>query len=210
MFDLLFGLHHLKTDARGERPWTVVRPGPWCVRGFTRISLLLPWQAQPLRLGIGYHTGDEARISCEYELPQRFVQRWPTPSGGARGWRLSCWDPVTKIEEDLARRKLSLRVLADHPGASVLILGRDTGRALTALRRIAQVLRTLGYFGVLLRDVPHSEFLKHSLEEKLLALASVCDFAIVEDSGAGGPYRRDQSVDARQKGRRYIAWLRKI
>ena len=81
---------------------------------------------------------------------------------------------------------MTLKVLQQFQDGIVLLLGRDTDEGLQLLRRIQTILDQLGYFGLLLKDMSEAEFVRQSVEEKLLTLASLSMFVLLEDSEPGG------------------------
>lgn len=165
--------------------------GPFVYNGprihpFGRLSLCLPWEGLRLQLGLSYHNGDEAPVSWDYELPAEFIAAWDAPTKLDGLWPLLSWDGAAEVRRAVKRGGLSLALLQQHSACAILVLGRDTGTGLRTLRKIQASLHRLGYYGVLLKDIPDTEFSYQTIEEKLLTVASHCAFVIVEDSIVSG------------------------
>lgn len=66
----------------------------------------------------------------------------------------------------------------------VLVLGDYSGAGLRRLERIREILTSLGYSALLLKDVPDD--FRYSLVQKVVAIGSVARFVVVDDSSKSG------------------------
>lgn len=187
IFELIVWLKQMPANLdRDQKPLTIGLNGPWCINPFGRFSMVIPWKGQPLSLGLSYHTGDDARTSFEYELPDSFVSTWNEQRNTRGAWTLEFWNPSNAINEAIKRDGLTLTLIEHYKDSVVLLLGRDTGEGLIRLRSIQEALDSLGYYGLILKDMPDGQFKHQSIEEKLLTLASLLQFVLLEDSEPGG------------------------
>ena len=207
IFELSISLRQLlRRDNREERESTsVYYVDSYVIPEFGRARLTLPWEGQPSYLGVSYHRGDSVRISCVYTLPQAFLVSWSNAKKRKEAWSLATWDMAHGVGEAIKQQGLSLHLLAGFRGGIVLVLGHDTGVGLRRMRRIQRTLESLGYYGLLLKDMPDTEFGSKAMEEKLLTLAGLSEFCIIEDSAPAGQI---DELSLLARARKTIAVLR--
>lgn len=88
------------------------------------------------------------------------------------------------IIEWLSLRRDVFELLTAVKEKTVLILGRDYGESLAVLTEIKSQVERAGYRGILLKE--QSDYAPDSLLRKLLSLALMARFVIIEDSQPSG------------------------
>jgi hypothetical protein len=94
-----------------------------------------------------------------------------------------------------ARQEISVdEYITKHKQKTVLLLGDYGAEGSMRLSRISQSLVTLGYVPLLVKDVP--DFWDQDLTQKVVTLASISRFVIIDDSSKSGHLVEFQSLKA--------------
>lgn len=207
VFELMVSLQQRGgLDGNADCQHTACYNSPWRIAPFGLCRLTLPWKRRPVGLGISYHQGDEATISCDYELSAAFPDAWEAKVPARLRCRLAEWNPGAQLRALVAAGGYALDTLSRFSEALVLVLGKDTDSGLLRLRRIQRALAQLGYFGVLLKDLPDDRFGSRSIEEKAALLAGLASLTLIDDNEPAGQIA-EMSLIARNRG--VVAVLRR-